>query len=77
MNYFDIKKDAPVIDFKLRLKKCSMLLARANTVLATFVHFFNKDYSIIESIKYANKAAGIAIAHAGCYLAKEKEILKD
>ncbi len=77
MSYFDIKKNAPIVDFKSVAKEVFDVTGAGDTVLAAFVHFFNKGHSIIDSIKYANRAAGIAVAHAGCYLATEKEIFRE
>ena len=46
-----------------------------DTFIATFVHFFNKGYKIINCIELANKAAGISVAYPGCYQITEKELL--
>jgi len=46
-----------------------------DTVISTLVHFLNKNYSLIESCKLANKAGAISVTHLGCYAVKEKEVL--
>lgn len=57
--------------------KCKDVTGAGDTVIATLVHFLNKGYSLIDSIKLSNKAGAISVAHMGCYAVKEKEVLKN
>jgi len=73
MSYFGV--DDKRFDLPAEARKVVDVTGAGDTVVATFAHFYNKGYSIEDSIKLSNKAAGIAVAYPGCYQVKEKELL--
>jgi D-glycero-beta-D-manno-heptose-7-phosphate kinase len=64
-------------DIDANAKKVFDVTGAGDTVIAVLTHFYNKGFSLKESIKLANDAAGIAIGFPGCYQISEKEILKN
>jgi len=65
-----------IIRFPAIPTKCVDVTGAGDTVIATLVHFLNKGYPLIDSIKLANKAGAISVSHMGCYAVKEKDVLK-
>ncbi len=65
------------IDFAAEAKEVYDVTGAGDTVTATFTHFLNKGCSIRRAVRLANKAAGIAVGHLGCYQVSEKEILDE
>lgn len=63
---FDLTADA---------KKVFDVTGAGDTVIATVTHFLNKNYSMFECVSLANRAAGIAVSHPGCYSVKESELI--
>jgi rfaE bifunctional protein kinase chain/domain len=51
------------------------VVGAGDTAIATFTHFLSKGKSIEECVRLANRAAGVAVTHAGCYQVSEKEVL--
>jgi D-beta-D-heptose 7-phosphate kinase/D-beta-D-heptose 1-phosphate adenosyltransferase len=62
------------INFPTEAKEVFDVTGAGDTVIATFAHLLNKDYSLKEAIRLANKAAGISVGHVGCYQVSEKEL---
>ncbi|MCB1178170.1 MAG: bifunctional heptose 7-phosphate kinase/heptose 1-phosphate adenyltransferase [Leptospiraceae bacterium] len=58
-----------------RSKKVLDVTGAGDTVVATFVHFLQKGFTIRNCVELANKAAGVAIQYPGCYQVREEEIL--
>jgi rfaE bifunctional protein kinase chain/domain len=46
-----------------------------DTIVAAFTHFYIKGNGLEKSVQLANRAAGIAVRHPGCYQVKEEEII--
>lgn len=73
VSYFGLNGER--FDFPTEAKTVFDVTGAGDTVISTFTHFFARGFEIKESIRLANKAAGIAVAHPGCYQVTEKEIL--
>jgi rfaE bifunctional protein kinase chain/domain len=72
MSYFGLNGER--INLPTDAKDVFDVTGAGDTVIATLTHFINKGLSIEESIKLANKAAGISVSHMGCYQIKEDEL---
>lgn len=67
--------DGQRIEFPADTKKVFDVTGAGDTVLASFAHFHLKGYPLEGCIKFANKAAGIAVGYPGCYQVSENEII--
>ncbi len=71
------EEDNKIINKPTYAKEVFDVTGAGDTVIATLSYFIALNYSLSDSIEYANKAAGIVVGKIGCATATLEEIFQD
>jgi D-beta-D-heptose 7-phosphate kinase/D-beta-D-heptose 1-phosphate adenosyltransferase len=74
VSYFGLNGETDRLDIPAQAREVFDVTGAGDTVVATLVHYHTKGRTVEEAIRLANKAAGIAVGHSGCYQVKESEL---